>query len=38
MKCKQSVSKENVKKSNELLDDFSVYYFDEHDLKRIKDF
>ena len=38
MKCKQSVSKENVKKSNELLDDFSIFYFDEHDLEHIKDF
>ena len=38
MKCKQSVNNENVKKSNELLDDFTEYYFDEHDLEHIKDF
>ena len=38
MKCKQSVNNENVKKSNELLNDFSEYYFDEHGLKHIKDF
>mgnify|MGYP001177359537 FL=1 len=38
MKCKQSVNKENVRRSSELLDDFSEFYFDEHDLEHIKDF
>ena len=38
MKCKQDVNKENVRKSNELLDNFSEFYFDDHDLEHIKDF
>lgn len=38
MKCKQSVNKENVKRSSELLDDFSEFYFDEHELEHIKEF
>ena len=38
MKCKQSLNKENVIKTNELLDNFSEYYFDEHGLEHIKDF
>ena len=38
MKCKQSINNENVEKSNELLDDFSEYYFDEHDLEHIRNF
>ena len=36
MKCKQSVSKENVKKSSDLLDNFSEFYFDEHGLKHLE--
>lgn len=35
MKCKQSVSKENVKKSDKLLDDFSQLYFDEEELDHL---
>ena len=35
MKCKQSVEKENVTKSNELLDNFSKLYFDEHGIKHL---
>ena len=38
MKCKQNVKEENVIKSNELLDDFSEFYFNDHDLEHIKDF
>ena len=38
MKCKQDVTKENVKRSNELLDDFLEFYFDEHELEHIKEF
>ena len=35
MKCKQSVSKENVKVSNKLLNDFSELYFDEHGINHL---
>ena len=35
MKCKQSVNKENVKKSIELLTDFSEFYFDEHGIDHL---
>ena len=35
MKCKQSVDKENVKKSDKLLDDFSQLYFDEKELDHL---
>ena len=35
MKCKQSVNKENVKKSDKLLDDFSQLYFDEEELDHL---
>tara|TARA_B100000900_G_C20450028_1_gene662745 strand:+ start:464 stop:937 length:474 start_codon:yes stop_codon:yes gene_type:complete len=38
MKCKQNVNEENIKRSNELLDNFSEFYFDDHDLEHIKDF
>tara|TARA_B100001248_G_scaffold258887_1_gene243939 strand:+ start:2607 stop:3086 length:480 start_codon:yes stop_codon:yes gene_type:complete len=38
MKCKQSINVENVKKSLELLEDFSDLYLDEHDLEHLKDF
>lgn len=37
MKCKQSINVENVEKSLELLENFSKYYFDEHDLKHLKE-
>ena len=37
MKCKQDVDKENVKRSNELVDSFSEFYFDDHDLKHLKE-
>ena len=37
MKCKQGVDKENVKRSNELVDSFSEFYFDDHDLKHLKE-
>ena len=36
MKCKQSVKKENVARSNKLIDDFSNLYFDEHGLEHLK--
>ena len=36
MKCKQSVDKINVLKANELLDNFSEYYFDEHGIEHLK--
>ena len=35
---KQGITKENVKRSNELLDDFLKFYFDEHELEHIKEF
>ena len=35
MKCKQSVDKKNVKRSNELLNDFSELYFNEHGLEHL---
>ena len=35
MKCKQSVKKENVTRSNKLIDDFSNLYFDEHGIKHL---
>ena len=35
MKCKQSVSKENVKISNKLLDEFSKLYFDDHGIDHL---
>ena len=38
MKCKQGINKENVEKSLKLLENFSNYYFDEHELEHIKDF
>ena len=38
MKCKQGIDKENVEKSLKLLENFSNYYFDEHELEHIKDF
>ena len=38
MKCKQSINVENVKKSIELLKDFSKLYLNEHDLEHLKDF
>ncbi len=36
MKCKQGVTKENVLKSGELLDDFSSLYFDKHGMDHLK--
>tara|TARA_B100000575_G_C22816384_1_gene480554 strand:+ start:53 stop:526 length:474 start_codon:yes stop_codon:yes gene_type:complete len=38
MKCKQDVNKENVKRSIELIDSFSEFYFDDHDLEHLKEF
>ena len=38
MKCKQGTTKENVNMSNELLNDFLEFYFDEHELEHIKEF
>ena len=38
MKCKQGINTENVEKSLKLLENFSNYYFDEHELEHIKDF
>ena len=35
MKCKQNVSLEHVKRSSELLDDFSEFYFDKHGLEHL---
>jgi len=35
MKCKQSVNKENLKRSSELLDDFSEFYFDKHGIEHL---
>tara|TARA_B100001989_G_C24318315_1_gene353889 strand:- start:200 stop:577 length:378 start_codon:yes stop_codon:yes gene_type:complete len=35
MKCKQSVNKENVVKSNELLNNFTTLYFDDHGIKHL---
>ena len=35
MKCKQNVNEENVRKSNELLDNFSKLYFDEHGINHL---
>ena len=37
MKCKQSINKENVEKSIKLLDDFSRFYFDEHDIGHLNE-
>ncbi len=37
MKCKQGLDKENVKKSNDLLDNFSEFYFNDHDLQHLKE-
>ena len=35
MKCKQNVNKANVRKSNELLDNFLDLYFDEHGINHL---
>ena len=35
MKCKQSVNKENVKNSIQLVDNFSELYFDKHGLDHL---
>ncbi len=35
MKCKQSVNKENIRKSEKLIDDFSQLYFDKKDLDHL---
>ena len=35
MKCKQDVNEANVRKSNELLDNFSKLYFDEHGINHL---
>ena len=35
MKCKQSVNKENLKRSSELLDDFTEFYFDKHGIEHL---
>ena len=35
MKCKQSVNNENVVKSNELLNNFTNLYFDDHGIKHL---
>ena len=37
MKCKQSVEKNNLLRSNQLLKDFSEFYLDEHGLKHLKE-
>ena len=36
MKCKQGINVENVEKSLKLLENFSKYYFDEHELNILK--
>ncbi|MAI85869.1 MAG: superoxide dismutase [Candidatus Marinimicrobia bacterium] len=36
MKCKQNVNEANVRKSNELLDNFLKLYFDEHGINHLK--
>ena len=38
MKCKQSVEKNNLLRSNQLLKDFSEFYLDEHGLEHLKEF
>ena len=37
MKCKQSVEKNNLLRSNQLLKDFSEFYLDEHGLEHLKE-
>ena len=37
MKCKQSVNKENLKRSSKLLDDFSEFYFDKHGIEHLNE-
>ena len=35
MKCKQNVTKDHVKRSSELLNDFIEFYFDKHGLEHL---
>ena len=35
MRCKQNVTKDHVKRSSELLDDFVEFYFDKHGLEHL---